>query len=263
MRSGAADGTGQQRDEVPEAALPVIAVFGGAKDEATREVAEEAGCEIGQRNAILLTGGDDPAVKDLKGRVLFGAHVRARGGGATAPWIGVVRTVKALDPKFGADGLSLVLTPGGDHLRNYAEAEFCDAAIAFRGEEGTSSEVLFCLALGKPVILVGEPWRSKYPVVSTDAARDALRDEAIKRVPQCPVDPRLGPPIMRAYEKFGQVVGPPVQYLPLPPKTSANAVVEAVIRAAEARGHADEPAGSLGREVTAIRQFRASLLSRR
>jgi hypothetical protein len=262
MNAGPADNTGQQQqDEAPGGALPVIAVFGGAKDDLTRAAAEEIGYEIGLSHAILLTGGDDPRTGDLKGRVLAGA-CQARKGGAMAPWIGVVRTkLRRLYPRFGADGLSLVLTPGGDHLRNYAEAEFCDAAIAFKGEEGTSSEVLFCLALGKPLVLIGDPWPLQYPMVSGVSDREALKGNALKRVPLCPEHPCLGPPITKAYERFDQIVAPSFKHFALPPRTPPRAVVEEVIRAGKTSGNPVETA-CLNPEHQAIRQFRASLRNR-
>jgi predicted Rossmann-fold nucleotide-binding protein len=236
MNTGPANGTCQQQQaKVPGPTLPVIAVFGGAKDEPTREAAEQIGKEIGLSQAILLTGGDDPKAKDLKGRVLAGAN-RAREGGAAVPWISVVRKKLALDPEFVDDGLSLVLTPGGRHLRNYAEAEFCDAAIAFKGEIGTSSEVVFCLALGKPLVLVGDPWPSKYPMVSGTDARKLLKKDATDRVSLRPAHPCLGPLIIKAYERFDRVVEPFFQHFALPPKTPPSAVVEAAIRAAKASG---------------------------
>jgi predicted Rossmann-fold nucleotide-binding protein len=210
MNFGQADGTGQQQQaKVPHAAFPVIAVFGGADDSPTLEMVEQVGYEIGRSHAILLTGGDDPNAPDLKGHVLAGA-CRARRSGAKAPWIGVVRAETASDPKSAAGGLSVVLTLGGDHLRNYAEAELCDAAIAFEGGSGTSSEVVFCLALRKPLVLIGNQWLSKYPVESEDNARAKLRKEAQKRVPPSPEHPRLGPPIISTYEKLDQVVEPSI-----------------------------------------------------
>jgi predicted Rossmann-fold nucleotide-binding protein len=241
-----------------ETEWPVIAVFGGAKDEPTLDAAEQVGYEIGRRHAILLTGGDDQTATDLKGRVLTGA-VRARQHGASAPWVGVIRTKLASDPVPAADGLSLVLAPGGDHLRNYAEAELCDAAIAFAGGPGTTSEVVFCLALGKRLVLVGDHWLSRYPVVSRADARKALKEEAQMRVPPHPEHPRLGPPISDAYEGFDGVVEPSFQHFSPPPRTFASVLVEAVIQAARTGGRPDASVGSLATERGAIRQFCASL----
>ena len=254
-------------------ALPVIAVFGGAKDDLTLYAAEQIGYEVGLRRAILLTGGDDPRAPDLKGRVLAGA-CGARKGGAMAPWIGVVREEPVRDPKTGVDteqprrdpefvdgGLGLALKPGGNHRRNYAEAEFCDAAIAFQGEKGTSSEVLFCLALGKPLVLIGGSWPSRYPMVSGAKARVDLKTEALDRVQLHPVHPCLTPPITKAYERFDQVEEPSFKYFALPPETPPSVVVEEAIRAGKTSVDPVETP-CLNPEHEAIRQFRVSLRSR-
>jgi predicted Rossmann-fold nucleotide-binding protein len=261
MSAGPPVGSGQQQqDEMPRVAVPVIAVFGGAKDDLTRDAAEQIGYEIGLSRAILLTGGDDPRAQDLKGRALAGA-CRARNCGAMAPWIGVVREQPRRDPRFVDDGLGLVLQPGGNHYRNYAEAEFCNAAIAFKGEEGTSSEVLFCLALGKPLILIGDSWPSQYPMVSGAHAREALKAKALELIPQRPEHPCLGPPITKAYELFDQVVEPFFKHFALPPETPPRAVVEEAILVGKTSGGSVETP-CLNPEHEAIRQFRASLRNR-
>lgn len=275
MNAGPAAGVGQQpHDQVPRLALPVIAVFGGADDDLTCNAAEQVGYEIGLSHAILLTGGDNPRAQDLKGRVLAGA-CRAREGGAMAPWIAVIREKPIRDPKTGVDreqprrdprfvddGLSLVLAPGGNNRRNYAEAEFCDAAIAFKGEDGTSSEVLFCLALGKPLVLIGDSWLSQYPMVSGANDREALKAKALKRVPLRPEHPCLTPPITKAYERFDKVFGPPFKHCALPPGTSPRVVVEEAIRAGKTNVDPVETP-CLNPEHRAIGQFRASLRDRR
>ena len=274
MSAGSPVGTGQQQqDEVPRVVLPAIAVFGGADDDLTCDAAEQIGYEIGRSHAILLTGGDDPRAQDLKGRVLAGA-CRARKRGAMAPWIGVVREAPIRDPKTGVfreqprrdprfvdDGLGLVLKPGGNHRRNYAEAEFCDAAIAFAGGVGTSSEVLFCLALGKPLVLIGDSWPSQYPMVSGANDREALKAKALQRVRLRPEHPCLTPPITKAYERFDQVVEPSFKHFALPPGTPPRAVVEEAIRADKTSVDPVETA-CLNPEHKAIGQFRASLRNR-
>ncbi len=261
MNTGSADGTGQQQPEIAEATLPVIAVFGGADDEIALEAAEQIGYQIGLTQAILLTGGDDASAGDLKARVLAGA-LRARASGAMAPWIGVVRN----NPTHVADGCSLVLTPGGNHRRNYVEADLCDAAIAFEGGAGTSSEVVFCIALGKPLILIGDYWLSKYPVVSGDVARDMLKIEAQRRVPLPRFDEhqRLDPFIRKAYMIFDQVVSPSFQVYPLLPEIAARAVVEAaLIYGTEASSRPVKPAASLSDdERLAIRKLHCVIQSR-
>lgn len=58
-------------------------------------------------------------------------------------------------PGAQADASALVLRPRIGHRRNYVEAHLCDVAVAFDGAPGTTSEVAFRLALGRPVVLVG------------------------------------------------------------------------------------------------------------
>jgi predicted Rossmann-fold nucleotide-binding protein len=256
--TGTAGGTDHPRQpETPGVTLTVIAVFGGAEDEPTLKAARQIGHQISLNHAILLTGGDDPNAGDLKAHVLAGA-LAAREGGAKAPWIGVVRET----PTQAADGLSLVLTPGVNHRRNYVEADLCHAAIAFEGGDGTSSEVVFCFALGKPLVLVGRDWLSKYPAISTDRARDMLRDAARRRVPLPDADDhqRLGPQIRKAYETFDRGVDVAFKHCARPPETSANAVVEAaVILATEANRRPVESLDSVtDYEREALRQFYAS-----
>lgn len=258
MNRGPSDGTGQQQQPgTPGATLPVIAVFGGARHTPTLDAAEQIGYQIGLNHAILLTGGDDPNAGDLKARVLAGA-LDARQGGAKAPWIGVVRET----PTHAADGLSLVLTPSVKHRRNYVEADLCHAAIAFEGGDGTSSEVVFCLALGKPLILVGDYWLSKYPIVSGADDRDELRDEAQRRVPLPEADDhqRFGPAIRKAYETLDLGVDPVFKHFAMPPNSPANVVVEAaIILAVEASRRSVESLDSLSDgERKAVQQFYAS-----
>lgn len=144
---------------------PVVAVFGGGSDVATetQTAAESIGCELARRGWVLLTGtdgtgGDSEAVKDKA----FAGAGRAVAHGALGARLGVERTD---DPKPPSErGSSMILRPGFGHRRNYIEAHLCDAAIALPGTDGTISEVAFCLALGRPVVLVGGTWEKRYPL---------------------------------------------------------------------------------------------------
>jgi hypothetical protein len=55
-------------------------------------------------------------------------------------------------------GHGLVLRPGYGHRRNYVEAHLCDAAVVFPGAEGTVSEMAFCLALCRPLVVLDRKW---------------------------------------------------------------------------------------------------------
>jgi hypothetical protein len=63
-----------------------------------------------------------------------------------------------------------VVTPGWDDRRNFVEACLCDAAIAIEAiTEGTASETLFCVYLGRPAVVVGT--RSSGAVVTPEELR--------------------------------------------------------------------------------------------
>ena len=71
---------------------------------------------------------------------------------------------------------------GYEHRRNYVSAALCDVAVAFDGGDGTTSEVAFALATGRPVVLVGAEWASAYPLVRAEAAYDAFVTSSKTRV---------------------------------------------------------------------------------
>jgi predicted Rossmann-fold nucleotide-binding protein len=49
------------------------------------------------------------------------------------------------------------------HQRNFLEALLCDAAVVFEGKEGTISEAVGTLCLGKPVLLWANGWTEDRP----------------------------------------------------------------------------------------------------
>lgn len=157
---------------------PVLAVFGGT-EHATLPAAESVGREIALRGATLLTGGMRPGAAAVKERAIRGAE----SAGRRARWVGVPGTEAAEgDPVSTAT--SLVLPLGFGDRRNCVEAHLCDAAIAFRGGPGTVSEVAFCLAFGRPVVLVGFAGADTlFPVEDDAAARARYVREARRRVP--------------------------------------------------------------------------------
>jgi predicted Rossmann-fold nucleotide-binding protein len=130
-----------------------IAVFGG-NDGSAASGAEQIGTTIATTTQwIVLTGGAGPVPNSpkVKERALVGPHNSKR------PWIGVLQA-RDEPPPPGGDCTGFVFkTPLGDK-RNYLEAWLCDGAIALKGKEGTLSEVVATLCLGKPVVLVGDHW---------------------------------------------------------------------------------------------------------
>ncbi len=146
---------------------PVIGVFGSdTKTAAERKAVEllaveinRARVETNRARAVLLSGAQPRSdeykqapepVKDLA--VYSLRHV---GAGPSATWLGVARESDVEAPREHPYG-GFVVTPGWGHRRNFVEACLCDAAIAFGATSpGTASEALFCLFLGRPLVVVG------------------------------------------------------------------------------------------------------------
>jgi hypothetical protein len=61
-------------------------------------------------------------------------------------------------PDFKSEGKGGVVYSDMGHQRNLLEAWLCDAAIVLKGAEGTISEAVSALCLGKPVLLAGSTW---------------------------------------------------------------------------------------------------------
>ena len=128
----------------------IIGVFGSDETD-TLAISEAIGAALAERGAVTLTGGRGPDGDAVKEYALRGAE---RAAGA---WIGVHREDGGeRDPEV--TPRTLVLRPGGDHRRNVLEAHLVDAAIAVPGGPGTASEAVFCMARGRPVVLLGEEW---------------------------------------------------------------------------------------------------------
>jgi uncharacterized protein (TIGR00725 family) len=210
---------------------PVLAVF-GSRDPDTLEPAESVGREIASRGATLLTGGMRPGSDAVKERAIRGAESI----GGHARWVGVPGKEAAAGDVVGTD-TSLVVPLGYGDRRNCVEAHMCDAAIAFRGRHGTVSEVAFCLAFGRPVVLVGFEQRgTEFPVGDEPAARARYVQEAQWAVPMpaSPVDgvDRL---IATAYRVLSQPgIEQHVAHVAI--DTPAREIVEAAWRAATGTG---------------------------
>jgi|GEM_PF-6720293 len=159
---------------------PVIAVFGGTGAKAEDlESADWLGYQIAEQRCVLLTGAnyyDTTAIADhvdkeeeptrarstVKDAAIFGSNrrfkLREPGAPAAAHWVGVERTKWRQGLDQDRYGRWMVLRPGYGHIRNYFEASMCDVAIALVGGNGTASEIAFCLALNRPVIIVDPKW---------------------------------------------------------------------------------------------------------
>jgi predicted Rossmann-fold nucleotide-binding protein len=211
---------------------PVIAVFGpnSATDDDLAS-SRRLGTAIAERGYILLTGGTGDVhqvlAKTVKDCAIAGAEQAAQSR-SSVRWVGVANSKKPERARKSATGHGLVLTPGYGHKRNFLEAHLCDAAIALHGRHadeatadrfsGTVSEVAFCLALGRPVVLIGRLWEQRYPLTGGERAKSLERfDSHIvgrveKKSPSSPWDPdiaaarrRLGNPDFNL---------PPLTFLP-------------------------------------------------
>ncbi len=216
-----------------------IAVFGGAPaDDGTLALAEQIGSEITSRGHVVLTGGDGTAPVDgctsVKDCALAGAEQAAHG--PTLAWIGVSRTTDPQAPTRSASGHGIVLRPGFSHARNYVEAVLCDVAVALPGGRGTRSEIAFCLAGRRPVVLVGEDWHPDD--LAPQRRRDTLRrlhDDVEKRVlesrPHAPWSEAMWAAARRLVDPA--LALPPVAHFAAP--EAAPIVDRAVEMAAESR----------------------------
>lgn len=149
------------------------------------DVAGALGAEVARRNCILLTGGgrgaSGPAVTESG---LDGSEAARRDERVVAARIGVLGHRRVLvDVDVEDEGTKIVLGLAVGDRRNYVNAHLCDVAIALDGGDGTKSGVAFCLALGRPVVLVGPVWGDEFPVIRSRAAYDAFVRAAQRRVP--------------------------------------------------------------------------------
>lgn len=161
---------------------PVVAVLGSGEQ---TDLAFELGAEVARLDAVVLTGGGRgapaPAVTES---ALAGAEAARREHGVLAARVGVLgrrhhRVVAEVDD----DGTRIVLGLDVGDRRNYLNAHLCDVALALRGGDGTTSEVAFCLALGRPVVLVGD-WQDSFPLSRSRAAYEGFLRGARRRVPE-------------------------------------------------------------------------------
>ena len=149
------------------------------------------GFAISQRGQILLTGGTnaknlEPHELDtVKEQAILGAEA-ARKTGCAAPWVGVDRS-GTVDSTTDPGREAFIVHTDLGHKRNCLEACLCDAAVALEGGDGTVSEAVFTLSLGKPVVFIGNTW-NKYKIGSGGQLADfaAMVNHAFRRVSEIP-----------------------------------------------------------------------------
>lgn len=134
----------------------VIGVFGGDTSDVAIDFANHVGAAVARDGRILLTGGEGPS-RTVKQQARLGAG--AAGGTRVDVNPQATQGLRfCCGRNFAAFDTDLA------DKRNYLEACICDVAIALAGGPGTRSEVTFCLSLQKPVLFVGDHWKTEYPL---------------------------------------------------------------------------------------------------
>ena len=165
----------------------IIAVFGSSKkvpDEVLR-LARCAGSEAATQGFIVLTGGTMEAQEPVKVKnaALKGVEdAVSKGSASDGNWIGVLQEGNRPGSKrdgncadFKSEGNSCVIYSDMGNQRNFLEACLCDAAIVLGGAEGTISEAVSTLCLGKPVLLCGRtPVRHRSATYQLPEEQEAL-----------------------------------------------------------------------------------------
>ena len=164
----------------------IIGVFGGETKESRRcnvlESAEAFGRIIAAKGHITMTGGTD-AEPDTSLPCTGVPKSVALRGASGYPWIGVAPDeppIPEIDERSRAvpNGMTCVVYTSMGNRRNYLEACLCDAAIVVEGGNGTVSEAASCLALGRPIVFIGDYWREKF---NLDSNRAAVIEDMVDR----------------------------------------------------------------------------------
>lgn len=199
---------------------PVVAVF-GSTTRGTIEPAARVGRAVAEDGCVLLTGGGrQPEEQSVKEQAMQGCRDAGKAG-VRAARVGVLG-VESTEVDIDVDGWQVIVEPDLGHDRNYVNAAMCDVAIAFPGGEGTDSEVVFALALGRPVVLMGSAWDERFPPGETVEARRALIRSARKRV-KGKKDRAIDDLVRAAYDALPEAAKLRVKRLPL--KHDAGGVV--------------------------------------
>lgn len=122
---------------------PYIAVVGASvAGEELYGAAREVGRLLGERRAVLLTGG-------LGGVMEASCRGAKEAGGTT------VAILPTLDKSDANDYVDIAIPTGMGEIRNALIIRAADAVIAVGGEFGTLSEIAFALRTDKPVVGLG------------------------------------------------------------------------------------------------------------
>lgn len=178
----------------------IVAVFGGSGDIPPEviKLAKCAGSEICAAGFVVLTGDRLPIGDRLKKKLDAVKDAAMLGAAPDGHWIGVLKEDKNGKPGFREDGnpgfqeedKGGVIFSNMGNRRNFLEASLSDAAIVLQGAEGTISEAVSAISLGKPVLVVGTYWATGCPAlhrvfqdgVLTGNPKEILVEEARKRL---------------------------------------------------------------------------------
>jgi predicted Rossmann-fold nucleotide-binding protein len=140
-----------------ERAKTIVAAF-GSTESGPILLAKTMGSRVSQGGHILLTGGS--GADQLSAKEQSTVKEQAILGAQSSPWIGVTRGSTTPSHSIQRGEKAFVVKTDLDHKRNCLEACLCDGALVSEGKEGTISEAVFCLWLGKPVVFVGDTWKA-------------------------------------------------------------------------------------------------------
>jgi uncharacterized protein (TIGR00725 family) len=118
-----------------------VAVIGSGSE--WEGAAEEVGRLLAERGCTVVTGG--------LGEVMAAAHRGAKSVGGTT-----VAILPGEDRSAANPWADHVVVTGIGHARNLAVAASGHAVIAVGGGYGTLAEIAFALALGRPVVALGD-----------------------------------------------------------------------------------------------------------
>jgi hypothetical protein len=117
-----------------------LAVVGSANcDDRIAALAEEVGCEVARRGAVLICGG--------RGGVMEAACRGARSAGGTT-----VGILPGTDRSQANPYVDVPIVTGLGEARNALVVRSVDAVIAVSGGYGTLSEIALALKMGRPVV---------------------------------------------------------------------------------------------------------------
>ena len=135
-------------------AVSVVGVVGAADEES--DVAFEVGRLLGERGAVVVTGGRG------------GAMASASRGAASAGAV-VIGLLPGLDRADANEWVTVAVPTGLGELRNGLIVRAADALIAVGGGYGTLSEIALALKAGKRVVGIGS-WEIEGVVSALDPA---------------------------------------------------------------------------------------------